>query len=431
MQTIEVPLVFRHHPEWASVGSITSNYLPQTYSALNGQRTQPILQGRTILRPAIDLNRFRCVAIIDWLELYLQTEANHQATNIQKWLANQMRACGSRSSVFVSGPNSEHRHIGNFFRVRLQQPDPADLAAVLLRLQTQFGSQPFTLTEYRIAGIEVSVDFFPKTHFGDDQRASDLMRWHMVDTLRRHLRPHPALTEATLCQPRSYGGKYGGGGATYFVAQKLSAAAKTLTREARRLEIDPGMLAPLSLQSHHQPPVDLTSYIGAKDHVVALRIMDKVTDRRDPNRNKVDALDSKHWRARIEVTLTGHHREDGGHGAAGLRTTGDLFEFNFQSLRPSMFEFFLPTTEVPGGTGSLGFRHSVDEVSIFARSGVYGLDRFHRAIEVVEQKRFAKGELAGRPTRLGKKGRLVSWTEMNQKVDRALHGLSKDWRSAR
>lgn len=54
-------------------------------------------------------------------------------------------------------------------------------------------------------------------------------------------------------------------------------------------------------------------------------------------------------------------------------------------------------------------------------------DRLHRSIHDINLERYQRGSIRQKPVKLKKKGRLVSWQEMNRKVDRALRQLGKDW----
>lgn len=159
-----------------------------------------------------------------------------------------------------------------------------------------------------------------------------------------------------------------------------------------------------------------------------LRSMDKITDRRDPSSGKAVDLPSAEHRARLEVTLQGAPDAVGGHGAIGLSTVGDLYGYPFQHIRRTFFEFFLPTLGPVSDTETLPFPVKVTEEEIFKRSGVYGLDRLHRAIEAVNLAAYKKGEISRKPQKLRKKGRLISYNDLNRRFDTALKGLAKAWK---
>ena len=158
-----------------------------------------------------------------------------------------------------------------------------------------------------------------------------------------------------------------------------------------------------------------------------LRTMDKVTDQRDPASGTFLDLSMAERRARVEVTLQGKAYEVGGHGAVGFNNLGDLAGFPFKTIRRTFFEFYLATLGEQCDGTSLGIKLRANEEGIFRRSGVYGLDRFQRAVQLVNKARKAKGEQDVSVVRLGEKGRMLSWMDMNQKIDRALKKLAKDW----
>lgn len=88
-----------------------------------------------------------------------------------------------------------------------------------------------------------------------------------------------------------------------------------------------------------------------------------------------------------------------------------------------------PDVDATGWIGAKGCHVMLraNEAEIFRRSGVYGLDRFHRAVQLVNQARITKGEKGVSVVRLGDKGWMPSRMDMNQKIDRALKKPGKDW----
>lgn len=114
--------------------------------------------------------------------------------------------------------------------------------------------------------------------------------------------------------------------------------------------------------------------------------------------------------------------------AVGVETIGNLFSFEFQGIRKPIFEFFLPTFHAGDEMASLPFPVKITECKVFERSGVYGLDRTHRSIQEINLARYRNREISDKPQALGAKGRLLSYTELNSKVDRALRKLSRDWK---
>lgn len=62
---------------------LTLAYEPHTV-ADGGPGKQPILAGRDVMRPRIDLNDYRCSAVLDRIEIRLETPRRHQALNIHR-----------------------------------------------------------------------------------------------------------------------------------------------------------------------------------------------------------------------------------------------------------------------------------------------------------------------------------------------------------
>ena len=428
MAKIEIPLAFRERPVWPKEEPAPSiSYIVEPYQPQPVRSVQKVLKDRKLLRPLIDLNAYACRGEIDWLALRIVMPGFHQARNVQPAIAGMLGDIGSRSTVFVSGPNGETGYKGSDFILKFQQPNSRELGHVLTKMADHYSLERAKLPELQIMGVEISVDFYVKGAGDLSEDTANFKRWQMVDILRRHLKPDPVLTELPAAGPRFYGGKFGGGGATHFVNPSVSDLGHSVVPLAPRLGLDPEHLVALDLNKHSQPDVDATSWIGAKDFHVMLRTMDKVTDQRDPASGTFLDLSMAERRARVEVTLQGKADEVGGHGAVGLNNLGDLAGFPFKSIRRTVFEFYLATLGEQCDGTSLGIRLRANEEEIFRRSGVYGLDRFHRAVQLVNQARIAKGEQDAPVVRLGEKGRMLSWMDMNQKIDRALKKLGKDW----
>ncbi|MGR3701322.1 MAG: hypothetical protein ACU0A4_04495 [Paracoccaceae bacterium] len=428
MTKIEIPLAFKERPVWPEgVSAPSISYNVEPYQPQPGRSVQKVLAGRQVVRPLIDLNAYACRAEIDWLALRIVTPGYHQARNVQPAIAGMLGDIGSRSTVFVSGPNGETGYMGSDFILKFQQPSTRELGHVLAKVAGRYDLDCAKLAELQIMGVEISVDFYVKGFEGLSEDTANLMRWQMVDILRRHLKPDPVLTELPAAGPRFFGGKFGGGGATHFVNPSASDLGPRLLVLASRLGLEPENLVALDLNKHGKPDVDTTSWIGPKDFHVMLRTMDKVTDKRDPASGTFLDLLTEERRARVEVTLQGKADEVGGHGAVGLKTLGDLAGFPFKSIRRLFFEFYLATIGDQCDSTSLGIKLRANEQEIFRRSGVYGLDRFHRAVQLVNQARITRGEQDVSLVRLGEKGRMLSWMDMNQKIDRALKKLGKDW----
>ena len=113
MKTIEIPLKFRDEPEWLDPEhppALTYDAVP--YNPTSGGKVQPVLAGRNVLKPRMDLGRYTARAVIDWVEVWLATPNEHQAGNMYRFARKVLDERGGATSVFVSGPNRKpgYRH---------------------------------------------------------------------------------------------------------------------------------------------------------------------------------------------------------------------------------------------------------------------------------------------------------------------------------
>ena len=428
MARFDIPLRFVKTPDWPTPEDPPCiQYVMSAYRPATGATIQPVLRDRMLVKPDVDLNRYRCKAVIDWIEIRLRTSSTHQAINVRRFAVSALGEIGSTSSIYVSGPQRQTGYSGSEFNLRIQQPGPIALIYLCKKLNAKYRSTGESIGELQIAGIEVSIDFYVRKQDELNLDAQNLLRWQMTDLLRRHLKPHAVLTEQEDCFPRFYSQADGKRTAVFVVDRRNSKPSGAQLSEVARLELSESVLTPLRLAAHQQAPVDTTSYIGSKIFPVMLRVMDKTTDRRDPKRNVVVILPSTAWRSRVEVTLSALDGEYDGTSPVGLSTLGDLFRYQFKQIRKPFFEFFWPTFNALDDAAAFPFPTNISEQKVFERSGVYGLDRLHRSMELIARARFKKKEILIAPTRLGSKGRLVSYDSLNRMMDRALSKLSKDW----
>lgn len=145
------------------------------------------------------------------------------------------------------------------------------------------------------------------------------------------------------------------------------------------------------LINHKKRPLDGTYYIGKKSNPVMLRIMDKTTDKRNPKKNTFEVLDARENRARIEVTCLKANGEMGAPATLGLETPEDLYGFKFQALRKRIFDFYLPTIGMDPDNGKGSRQPDPDELEVFSRTGVYGLDEYQTAGNLLLRRQHEKG----------------------------------------
>ena len=431
MKRFEIPLLFNEKPSWPTLLDPPSlHYTSSAYKRANGRDPQPLLKDRLILKPVIDLNRYRCRAVIDWIEFQIETTGVHQAINLQRFASKVLAESGSTSKVYVSGLARNGGYTGSSFIVRVQQPGFRHLGYLCAELLGKYPTSARSVGDLAIAGIEVSVDFYVRNHDGLGLDAQNLLRWQMTEVMRRHLRPGRSLTEREDNQPRYFVTVDGTATSKSVVSKATTRASGRQREEIQRLGLNDIVLAPLRKAAHQQIPIDTTFYIGKKESAVMLRVMDKTTDQRDPNRRTALDLPPAECRSRIEVAFMKKADEVGGPAAVGLETLNDLVGYKFKSIRKLVFEFFHPSTNSGDELADLPFPVNVTELDVFRLSGVYGLDRLQRSIAEISDRRYRKNEIPTKPRSIGIKGKAVSFEELNRKIDRSLNRLSTDWTSS-
>lgn len=430
---MHIPLAFHVPPTWpAHMDPPALDYLAETYKPAKGGTAQKNLEGRTVLRPDIDLNDYRCRAEIDFLVIRHVTKRRERAYEIWLHLRAFLKGASSPSSVFVSGPTGWRNYVGTDFRIRIQRPQPAGLPRLLEALAKRYPIEASACRPGELTMLEVSVDFYAKHRTGMPDEEVELRRWRLVEVLRRHFRADPRITDCNKGRPRTIWAEMGRG-KKYLVDEKLDRGDTAKERAAKRFRVRKADAIALHLKAHHFGPLDGTLYFGPKAGFASYRIMDKVTDRRDPSKGTVDQLPLKERRARIEITL---RKEVSGAGQDrelwdrfGLEVAQDLYGFPFKDLRKKAFEFYLPTVGPIWGESELPFTLDASDAEVFCCSGCHGLFRFHSALFRLQEKMFMRGKLSMQPPLLNHKGRLVSYESLNQKVVRSLDGLSRAWSS--
>lgn len=432
LKRFNVPLLFDDKPTWSALLEPPSlQYTPLAYEPAPGRSPQPLLQGRFILKPEIDLNRYRCRSVIDWVEIQLDTSGVHQARNVQRTAATILSNLGSPSSVFVTGLERRAGYLGANFILRIQQPQPQVLLAFCKKLVARYDPDRKTVQDMPVTGVEVSVDFYVKNSRSLSEETQNLLRWQMTEVLQRHLKPGSALTEREGNHPRFFA-ELNRKASSRPTVGKMSIKATSKQRvEIARLGLHEDVLTPLRIGAHSQAPIDTTYYIGKKRSAVMLRVMDKITDQRDPVTNTAVRLSTDECRSRIEVTFLKNADEVGGPAAVGIETLADLFGYTFKLTRKLVFEFFYPTVSSSDEMSDLPFPVKITELDVFKRSGVYGLDRLHRSVAEIGVGQYRKREVSQRPRQIGTKGKMVAFIGLNRMVDRALVPLSKAWKLER
>lgn len=369
------------------------------------------LAGRFLLRPNLDLGRYTVNAKIDWVRLAFTTGRHTSWKAVGDAMEHHT---GARPRV--TGPEGRLRYSGTSFLATIQDPEVGSLARALGELKSRMNIRAPGFGAFAIEGIEISVDWRPTS--GHDRE-----RWLMVEALRRHHLVHQIVYTGQGDQPRSYIRR----GKMEFALKKPTPTMKQPEAvDGVMLAANPERRRDLRYQSHVQLPVDRTYYVGARKGEVMFRIMDKVSDQKDPAKQTRVELEQHERSARIEVALDQCVPE-----VLGLDTVDHLIGFRFGKLRDLLFDFWLPTVSAGKGRGVL--KPDRKELEVFRRTGVFGLERYQRAAWDRHEEMRGLGLVRGRSPDMGKKGYRVVYgsTEagggMNKRVEQALTHLTTRW----
>ncbi len=430
----QVPL--RFSPRTSDPASTDEEIIPLDYTTRPVGMKQPRLDGRLVLTPEIDLSRYTCRAVIDWVWLEFETQAPKPTQSIA--LSNYLeRVLGRRHKV--TGPGVPHdanptNVTETLFRLKIQDPTPWEIHWLEHALKSYRG----LAGPIRVIGIEIALDWYARDH-------SDQARWEMVAALQRHHLPHArglVLPYADLHQtyPR-VNPKAGDEDETdtefvihdnrWIVAGK--AGPGRLLSDLDFVEEERVRQRILRVKAHHAPFIDSTLYRGVKYGPAMFRVQNKVTDKNNPKAGTVKMLGPDERRARVEVTLLGGEVE-----RAGFGEVGDLIGFSFGALRKPYFPFWLPA--VAGGIKRDGSDPSLREQrlgrllqAVFAKSGIYGANLYEAASEIEKSERhkirrtIGEGMKPAPRIRAGEWGHLLAWGKMTQRTRRAFDLLSERW----
>lgn len=392
---------------------------------------QSRFQERLEFEPRFDLGRYECKAAFDWIWIEIRTGRTTQS----KHLHDRLKEVIGRE-IFVTGSDKDHdvprpfNCTGNEFRLKLQDPKPAEMREILGAIDCRYG----LAGEAKVLGIEVAIDFYPAPSVREAEVDAD--RYRMVAVLQRHHladwdlfsgpRDDMRQTFGSMLQNRT--------DETRFVvpdpARPLGGGRTLSDCEAR----DPDVRN-RHLQLHDDPLlVDATTYRGERGAPVSYRVQNKVRDGSSQDQESRKLLPLREQRARVEVTLL---RE--GVRATGIETVGDLFDFNFVDLRNRLFATYLPTApgvrrDVPDLLTVVDAERLRFARGAFIHGGCYAMvlqekARLRGRAELRTQRRRQDPNLpAIDRIRLGKKGHLIEWECMNKRISKALRRLTDKWR---
>ncbi len=258
-----------------------------TYVEETLRRSQARFLNRTTLTPQIDLNAYRCTAVVDWIDV--EFELMRQT---QYWKLNERIAKLTGRKEFPEALDLGPGRTVTLYKLRVQEPDLKSLRKVLMNLDAEYG---FAASP-RIAGIEFSVDFYPKS-------PSEEARARIHGVLIRHLFPTTKVLRSNRTWPR-------------FTPGSIKSTDYIISRNESDDSLDIGDRMSPGLD--RIVPYGSTYYVGERDDPRAFwRVQNKVLDKQNKVAGTKDELPEDKKRVRIEVTLGSEGcREIGLHNSA-------------------------------------------------------------------------------------------------------------------
>lgn len=363
-------------------------------------RKQARFDGRECWKPQLDLDQFRCRAVIDWIELRVRTGRPTQFQHLQKRIEPLVGR-----TPWVRAVSAGPGRVASAFIIRIQEPTVDVLANVEKELARRFGTD-----EVIVSAVEVSVDFTPKT-------ASEQARAQMVAILALHHLPKQDVTTNCSDRPRIAWGR-GPNATRHLVGWNASSTILDVQLRACP-DHDFGLR------------LDATVYSGSRNASPRWRIMEKILDSQNPADSAARVLADHEKRCRIEVTLHENELE-----RWKVRGISDLRALSFSRLQGDYFHFALPTfrTEFASLRPAAERWIETHRQRRFKNAGVLGLamlDGAHEAMRADFRKQLlsrlrSQGKRASPRSRSGTGTRkaMVAFEELNRRVAKALDRLA-------
>jgi hypothetical protein len=383
---------------------------------------QPVTRNRLVAQPCIDLNDYRCRAVFDWIEIYVETPASARACDLGKMLNHRLRDDKS-GGIFVTGCARTSRYEGQHFVIRIQDPTLGRMEKLLAELRQKFPVWScLQLSTCEIVGLELAIDFYPKSTRAESDLDLALRRAQISQVLRNHFildRTWEAnhISKDPGWWPRYVDQDKGG-------SEKLFRQASGYVPKERK-GISALKLAAAVSDRHRSAPLNGTVYIGQEGSDIAFRLQDKTGDKRIRDQIPVP-IDQSERRARIEVTILKlDWTEVGILRVLDIGSMDELLRTDFSKLQQMLFNFQLPTIGLD--------QHGVpiqDELDIFGKTGAMGLDLYHRGRREIEIAASRQSDRAPCPNALRAKGLSLKYTQLNRMVSRAMKDTVRRFKMA-
>jgi hypothetical protein len=375
--------------------------LPHLVVATN--RTQRRLKGRSVLTPDLDLSAYRFKVVFDWIEFEVHLGKPTQVQHVQSILRRHLDR-NSHITPIDLGPGD------TFTRCAIKIQEPLNMAFVAHIYRDLIGVYG-EVEGSRVTAIEVSVDAYPRVP-SDDARAQ------LLGAMQRTIWTGRDIWSDPDSRPRT-------------AARR---GEKAVVKLAPKPEEAGTKSCALNPHNHRSPFIDGTMYLGRRDGAFMIRVMDKVKDRQRPDGSFED-LCGERRRVRIEVTLRGSELL-----YLGITDVPSLRRLKVAALKKRFFQFRLPafqvTSPVRKASEATWNFFEARRAQTFLMNGVIGLTAMDMALAEC-RRRDRPTQLAAQRKQLQNMGltlrprsrkprlepALVSWTEMNRRVDVAFRKL--------
>lgn len=382
------------------IANIVNRVGQLTYAPLLLPNTQRRLAGRVALVPEIDLSRYRCQAVIDFIELRFTINRRSQFQHVKRIVDGVLgRSC---FVIELDGDGGS----ASTFMVRVTDAQVAELVDLEQAIDRKFG----IVGGATIDALEISVDFYA--------RNADIgERLKMLKVVTSCFVPSRNILDNPLDRPR-------------FINNGTT--PQFLVYGGR--DMDEGLVRQFRIDAQHDlaPPADATLYVGAKGSESAWRIMHKTLDRQNTFVGTRTDLAEADRRIRIEVTLRGGELQ-----ALGLAAIDDLRRFRFARLQAAYFNFMLPTFR--GSASTLHERceawRDTMRAEKFMKTGILGLMAMDEALadQYADIRKASMGDMRRRGLAVPRKKRvaggrartMVAHKSMNRLVSHALENLGR------
>lgn len=354
-------------------------------------------RGRSAMVPDIDLDAYRFRAVIDVLKIQISLGQPTQ----YRWVREVIEPILAPSTFYVTALNTDVGYVSNEFEIRIN--DPKSAATIHNATQALFAR--FGGCNAAVIELETSIDIYPKD-------ADEIARLRMLMLVQRTISPTWDVFRDPNRRPRSFNG----------CQTKLIVGGKSRNRD---------LTAWVHPEGHRAPSTEATVYLGAEADPKLMRIMDKITDKRDNAAGTATDLPPDERRVRVEIRLRHPDLYD-----LGVLEVSDLRTFRFTRLQGKIFKFMLPAVVA-------NERHAPDlrsvvlnyqrqsDLQIFSLSGTVGLMARTEARKAIAAAAPVLPKTGCRSTSRQRRMKpesvtpFVAFREMNRKVSDALRHLDE------